>query len=115
MPLKRARGVFPTHALPVVAHPNQGEPSVPHVYRDGPTPCIEAVLEELFYDRRRPFDHLSRCNATDDLFWKNTDLATAVGSQHGTMLLMSDETVMGRGVAPWRRSSDFGQLVLCQL
>jgi hypothetical protein len=115
MPLKRAWGILPTHALPVIAHPNQGESAVLHVDRDGPTPRIETVLKKLFDDRRRAFDHLSRRDATDDLFRKNADLPTAVGSQHGTMLLISDETVMGRGVTPRRRSSDFGQLVLCQL
>src|SRR6185312_8081563 len=115
MPLKSAWSISLTHAFPVVAHPNQGEPSVLHLDRDGPTPRIETVLEKLFDDRRRALDHLSRCNAADDLLRENTDLATAVGFQHGTMLPMSDKMVGGRGVASRRRSSDFSQLILCQL
>jgi hypothetical protein len=115
MALKSTRGIVSTHALSVVAHPNQGEPSVSHVDRNGPTSRIETIFKELFDDRRRAFDHFSRRNATDDLFRQNTDLALAVGFQHATMLLMNDKEVGGRDVAPGRRSSDFGQLILCQL
>jgi hypothetical protein len=114
MPLKSSPRIVSTHAFSVVGHPNQEKPSVPHVDRDGPTPRIDAVLEELFYDRRRAFDHLPRCDATDDVLRKDTDLAGTIGPQHDTILLMRDGTMTGRDVALRRRSSDLGQLILRQ-
>ena len=49
----------------IVGHQNSADSAVIYSQRNHPTASIDRIFEKLFNDRRRPFNHLSGCDLTN--------------------------------------------------
>jgi hypothetical protein len=60
-------------AVPVVAHPDQGQAAQFQLEVDAPGARVEAVLEQLLDRGGRPLNHFAGGDLVDELFWEDLD------------------------------------------
>src|SRR5690349_10725798 len=82
MASKGQRHIGSAHAFAVVGDGDETSPSLHRFDRDDPASGIEAVLDQLLHDGRRPLDDLARGNATDHVGWEDLNLARAGCNLH---------------------------------
>ena len=67
MPLERRLRVLAGHAVPVVAHADEGPAAALDLDLDAARARVERVLEQLLHDRGRPLHHLARRDLVDEI------------------------------------------------
>ena len=78
MTLETKQRVVPIHPDAVIVHANQRDSAAPNQCLDLLRASIDAVLDQLFYDRGRPFDHLTGRHLTGESLGKKMNAAHAV-------------------------------------
>ncbi len=59
VPFQRKQRVIPIHPAAIIDHANKRNPAAPDAHFDFARAGIDAVLDQLFYDRGRPLDHFA--------------------------------------------------------